>query len=87
MPGLRQRAFDGRQRVGTGRHDHCAGADQPGPGQQRDLDVRVARAFAEPGSGPVYRDAPQTTGWARRIWPTLALAAVQGLDRLRRAFC
>jgi hypothetical protein len=28
-----------------------------GPGQQRDLDVRVARAFAAPGSGPVHRSA------------------------------
>jgi hypothetical protein len=70
-----------------GRRDHGARADQPGAGQRRDLDVRVARVFAAPGSGPVHRDAAADHQLDSPHLAMLVLAAVQGLDRLRRAFC
>jgi hypothetical protein len=65
----------GLRRPAAGRRSsrsRCRG-DQRGPGQQRGLDVRVARAFAAPGSGPVHRDAAADH---QLDWPHLAMLAL-----------
>ena len=59
--------IDDLERVDCG-DDHGAGADPPGFLEQRDLDVGVAAAFAQPGAAPVVASTSRSPTCLAANW-------------------